>query len=280
MTSWSYRKKLTLSPLVSSWVLLTTLAVFYSQTSRFAMGLAIFIESLGSILVILSVLDIHRLFLALQAGQQQRMAVQEAERRHLAQDLHDDALQQLIDLKRHFSHEKVDRIITTIRRTCQHLKPLMLEELGLAQSLRFLANEFIQDSPTCTLTLTMDEKALHTLPKPHQLVIFRVVQESLTNCRRHAKASSVQVILSYNPPEDHQARLTIIDNGQGLPKTITEFVSKDAAIKTSSAHPTGDHLGLIGILDRVTDLGGKATWHSRHSKPAFSGTKLVVVLPL
>jgi signal transduction histidine kinase len=280
MTSWSYRKKLTLSPLVSSWVLLTTLAILFSQTSRFAMGVAIFIESMGSILVILSVLDIHRLFSALQAGQQQRMAVQEAERRHLAQELHDDALQQLIDLKRQFSNEKVDRIVTTIRRTCQHLKPLMLEELGLAQSLRFLAHEFIQDTPTCTLTLTMDEKALDSLPKQHQLVIFRVVQESLTNCRRHAQASAMQVILSYNPPEDHQVRLTIMDNGQGLPKPITELFSRDSSIKAVSSNAIADHLGLIGIHDRVSDLGGKIAWHSRHSKPAFSGTKLVAVLPI
>jgi signal transduction histidine kinase len=139
-----------------------------------------------------------------------------------------------------------------------------------------LADEFINQTPNCSLTITIDEMALDSLPERYQLVIFRVVQESLTNSRRHAQASTVQVILSYNPPEDRQVRLTISDNGQGLPKEITNISTPHQSIKKHS----GGHLGLIGILDRVVDIGGKATWFSRHTKPAFNGTKLVVVLPV
>ena len=107
-------------------------------------------------------------------------------------------------------------------------------------------------------------------------MVFRVVQESLVNCRRHAQASTVQVILSYNPAESRQLRLTILDNGVGLAGHVLNPASK----KAISALSWDGHLGVMGIRDRVMDLGGTVMWQSRHTKPAFNGTKLVVVLPI
>ena len=77
-----------------------------------------------------------------------------------------------------------------------------------------------------------------SLPMPHKHTLFRTAQEGLTNVRRHARASRVDVILSYEG--DTKVRLRIEDNGVG---SVTEKLE--------------DGFGLIGIQERVQLLGGK-----------------------
>jgi signal transduction histidine kinase len=90
--------------------------------------------------------------------------------------------------------------------------------------------------------------------------VYRVVQESLTNCARHAQASSVQIIVQGN---DGRVSLTVRDNGRGFdPKNVGSR-----------------GLGLIGMEERIKKLGGTLTIASQRGEGP-RGTVLRVELPI
>ncbi|MEB3245023.1 MAG: ATP-binding protein [Vampirovibrionales bacterium] len=272
---WKLRKATTLAPILVLCLLLLIIAVFVllshateynspSFISSTPVVLALTMASLGIILTVVSVVDISRLFNALQLSQQHRLSSQENERRLLAQDLHDDVLQQMIDLKRNYTPEKVDQIIIALRRNCQHLKPLMLEELGLSASLHYLIEDFKSQNPQTQIHYIADDLALNTLENAYQISLFRILQEALQNIKRHAQANQVNVIISYSPQESHWLRVKISDNGCGVD------------VKTLEHQKSKGHLGFVGIQERVHDLGGKFEWVSR---PKFLGTQINAMIP-
>ncbi|MCB8946362.1 MAG: sensor histidine kinase, partial [Ardenticatenaceae bacterium] len=92
-------------------------------------------------------------------------------------------------------------------------------------------------------------------PANSELTLFRVTQEGLTNIRKHAQASQVSVNLTYQP---HQVQLSIIDNGLG------------------TDDPTPNGFGLIGIRERISQLGGGV----KIGSAAGQGFTLTVTIPV
>lgn len=202
-----------------------------------------------------------------------RDTAREEERKHIARELHDELGQFLTalrmnvsllrvrfgkdnpDLMEHLKSmtELVDRNIQVVRNVASSLRPAALD-MGIQSALEWLVDEFVTHSDTpCELQMTEERIELD---EHSETVIFRVVQESLTNVARHAEASQVTVSLQ-RVGSHHQ--VTVRDDGRGF--------DPDQPRKTS--------LGLIGMRERVLMLGGE---FQLHSKPG-SGTFVIVRVP-
>jgi signal transduction histidine kinase len=123
-----------------------------------------------------------------------------------------------------------------IRDLAMGLRPSMLDDLGLEAALQWQGREFSRHTGV-PATVTVEGQLDH-LTDPQQTGIYRVVQEALTNCARHAKAKNVIVSIR---SEGDQVIVVVQDDGIGF----------DA--KTS----VRGGLGLIGIRERVEALDGK-----------------------
>ncbi|MER7825654.1 sensor histidine kinase [Streptomyces sp. NPDC096097] len=164
-----------------------------------------------------------------RAGSSSRaLSAQEAERRRIAQELHDEVGQTLTAVLLQLKHvadraptplrEELRQVQETtrtsldeIRRIARRLRPGVLEELGLHSAVRALTAEFTSGSLTVRHVIgphvpPLDEAA--------ELVVYRVAQEALTNAARHAGASEVEVRLSGRP--DGAVLLLVRDNGRGI----------------------------------------------------------------
>ena len=194
------------------------------------------------------------LFLALGAGRRaleershqleqltrQLMRAQEDERRRIARDLHDQAGLVLTAVKieldlegRTRAGEMVGQALAQVRDLSNLLRPSVLDDLGLIPALRGLAEDF-RRSARIEVRLEIDEP-LPPFREDLQVVLYRVVQEGLTNVARHAGAHTARVRLGV---EDRAVRLEIQDDGHGVRGVLTP------------------QLGLLGIRERVTELGG------------------------
>lgn len=207
---------------------------------------------------------------------------QEEERRRIARELHDDTLQSMIALNQRVQlaqlnlaerpqNEQSDRnglveiqslteqTIQNLRRLTRALRPIYLEDLGLAAALEMLVHETQQ---TRKITITFDRLgAEERLSAPVELALYRIGQEALSNVVRHAEASQAVLRIIYSPDS---VRLEISDDGVGfeVPESPAEFA------------PSG-HFGLLGIYERAEMIGAKL---EIHSKPA-EGSQLFVTVP-
>ena len=145
----------------------------------------------------------------------------------------------------------------SVRDLAMGLRPSMLDDLGLEPALRWQAREFSRRSGVPVSVETQGD--LEHLSESIRTCIYRVVQESLTNCARHAQASKVQITVHGN---DDKISLTVQDDGKGFnPNTVS-----------------GSGLGLIGMGERVKKLGGILTISSQSLK-GLKGTVFKVELP-
>ncbi|MGA2878000.1 MAG: sensor histidine kinase [Bryobacteraceae bacterium] len=199
---------------------------------------------------------------------------QEEERRSLSRELHDEVGQALsavlIELRNlssglalrseeqsrgHVETIKglVEGTVGVVRNMALLLRPSMLDDLGLIPALQWQARESSKSSSmdvTIAAELDSDE-----LPDDYKTCIYRVVQEALHNCARHSRATSVRI--SVQQAHGHLL-LNIQDNGRGFDVRLTKG------------------LGLLGIQERVTRLGGTCQVHSQPG----AGTTLSVELPV
>lgn len=184
---------------------------------------------------------------------------QEAERRRLSRELHDETAQVLAavklqlgllaerldpELSQHVAHtvELIDAGMRSVRRVTEQLRPSLLDDLGLVPALRSLAESFAERAG---IAVSLDAPAaLPPLGRETELALFRATQEALANVARHAAAKSVHVLLA-----NGSGRLTleIADDGRGLP----------AGFDLAQAEQAG-HLGLAGMRERIGALGGTA----------------------
>jgi PAS domain S-box-containing protein len=149
-----------------------------------------------------------------------------------------------------------DQIIDQVRRISTELRPGVLDDLGLVAAIEWLAHEFeARASLTCVFTSSVGEARFE---RNVSTVIFRILQEALTNVARHAEASRVEVRLG---EENAQLRLEVNDDGRGI--------SEDAISDPKS-------LGLLGIRERARRLGGTVTVSGTRE----IGTRVVVEIPL
>ena len=199
----------------------------------------------------------------------------EQEKRHIAREVHDELGQVLTALRMDLSlaiihHAKhvpelearfngmktlVDRAIQGVRNVASSLRPAALD-LGLVPSIAWLCHEFARHGDVaCTLDAPDTPVEMEA---SRNVVIFRIVQESLTNIRKHAQASQVAVGLVWR---GHELLLDICDNGRGFDPALV-------ALQGS--------LGLVGMRERVISLGGQIDISSAPGR----GTAIAVVIPL
>jgi signal transduction histidine kinase len=168
------------------------------------------------------------------------LRVQEDERRRIARELHDEAGQVLTAVKieleldgRTEAGAMVGRALSQVRDLSNLLRPSVLDDLGLNAALRALADDF--SARTRVLVHLDIDGIARRLPPDVDVVVYRVVQEALTNVARHAQASEVRVQVAAGPTS---VRLSVEDNGQGPPAQVTP------------------HMGWLGMRERITALGG------------------------
>jgi two-component system sensor histidine kinase UhpB len=155
------------------------------------------------------------------------LRAQEAERRRVAQELHDEVGQTLtavlLELTQAARHapapvaaqlaqvqETTRGSLDEIRRIARRLRPGVLEELGLISALRSLIAEITGHT---ALQVTRDlSRTLPALSGDIELVIYRVAQEALTNIVRHSDATTAAITLTHSPG---QVQLVVSDNGSG-----------------------------------------------------------------
>lgn len=201
---------------------------------------------------------------------QQLVNAQEEERKHLSRELHDHVAQVLTGLRMELGRIErlspavasavgeckslVDEIFHTVRSLALGLRPSMLDDLGLQAALEWHVRDFMSRyAINVNLRMAGD---FDRLPETHRTCVYRVVQEALTNCVRHADARNVAV--DVHTDDDH-LQLSVRDDGIGL----------------NPAH-RGRGLGLIGIDERVKELHGTVTI----SPDGARGTTVAVRLPL
>ncbi|MDQ0846042.1 HAMP domain-containing sensor histidine kinase [Streptomyces sp. V1I6] len=180
------------------------------------------------------------------------LSAQEAERRRIAQELHDEIGQTLtavlLELKRvsdrapeplrselHQVQETTRDSLDEIRRIARRLRPGVLEELGLASALKALTTEISAHS-RITARRQLDPD-LPPLGEEAELVLYRVAQESLTNIVRHAGARHIELTLRRTPTG---VELRIRDDGRGL-------------------HGAPEGAGIRGMRERALLIGAELT---------------------
>jgi signal transduction histidine kinase len=203
---------------------------------------------------------------------------QEEQRRTIARDLHDEVGQALtavrmgiavLERRSTASMEAqsladvgamMDGVIRTVRDLSQLLHPAMLDDFGLAVTLQAYVDRF--STRTGVRADLIADGLRERLAPELEICIYRIAQEALTNVAKHSQATACRVLLQRYPTT---ISLTVEDNGRGM---------EDRSSESGEASTLG--LGLMGIRERVAELGGTARWDCHASR----GTRLVVELPV
>ena len=203
---------------------------------------------------------------------------QETERKSLSRELHDEVGQMLTALKMQLGNlealkdsdlsafsERLDEAkrvnsdaMKAIRDLAMGLRPSMLDDLGLEPALQWQGREFSRHTgvpANVEVSGTLDD-----LSDLQRTCIYRVVQEALTNCARHANAKEVLVSV------------------HGFPDRVHVLVKDDGIGFDSGSHAKRG-LGLIGIEERVHALRGKVTIRSARNKGATVEVEIPVGVP-
>lgn len=222
---------------------------------------------------------LDRANLALQDAQRRLLMQRELERKHLARELHDETIQDLLGLNYQLEEiagmagdnaalvaelddvrQTIRQLVDNIRGICSDLRPPTIDSLGLGAALASYTRSWSER--TGIAVELAPTAALGRLPEAIELSIFRIVQESLNNTWKHARATRVAIELSYTSAR--MLRVVVQDNGVGLPEDFD-----------LSAMGRAGHFGLLGISERVALLGGRL----RFSHAAEGGFVLVVEIP-
>jgi signal transduction histidine kinase len=150
----------------------------------------------------------------------------------------------------------VDTTIQDVRRIATELRPGMLDDLGLVPAMEWQLQEFQKRSGIrCRFTSSLEEVALNA---EETTVLFRILQETLTNVARHASATRVEVSLD---KEQGYVCLRVQDNGRGI---------------TASEVNGSKSFGLLGMRERVLLRSGDFDIQGTPDQ----GTTVVIKLPL
>ena len=200
---------------------------------------------------------------------QQYLEIQESERRALARDLHDELGQYLnvvkvdaVTMRDRFARvdaeghrlaaetiRNIDHIQAVVMGLIRELRPVGLDELGLAAALEHCVGEWGRRLPELSIELTTAD-GLDGLDEMRRLALFRLVQEALTNVARHSQATRVEIrITREHVAQDSAAHIvvSIEDNGVGL-----------------DSDRSGAGLGLIGMRERMEAVGGSLVMRNGH----------------
>ncbi len=206
---------------------------------------------------------------------------QDEERRRIGRELHDSTGQYLTAiqmnlalLKRGVARlapdearalkdaiEVTSRCTREIRTLAYLLHPPLLDEVGLASAIAWYVEGFCKRSGIRVEVQIPPE--VGRLPREIETVVFRIVQESLTNIHRHSGSETAQIAISVGGRE---VTLRVSDQGRGIPTGALEVHEGD-----------GRHLGvgIAGMRERLKQLGGRLEIQSQER-----GTLVTATLPL
>ncbi|MFC9760620.1 sensor histidine kinase [Rhodococcus jostii] len=211
---------------------------------------------------VISLMDVRRQLIA------ESMGAEERERRQLAEDLHDGPLQNVLaarlDVEEALERNPDDMLVAAesalretaaqLRSTVTTLHPQVLAQLGLTAALRELADLYARRG--FEMAVSVDEVGHPDC----QELLFRVARELLTNVSKHARATTIELVLTR---AGGRTTLAVADDGAGFdPAVVPERVAQG-------------HIGLASHIVRVESLGGT---FDVTSSPG-SGTRVVVTVP-
>ncbi|HEX6303008.1 MAG TPA: PAS domain S-box protein [Anaerolineales bacterium] len=207
------------------------------------------------------------------------MEGREAERLHLAQELHDGPVQDLYSLSYTLAAFKtglppdadlelvekmgssVQKVVKTLKGMSGELRPPALAPYGLEKAIRSYIEEFQTSNSDFKVNLDLKSDG-QFLPEQVRLVLYRIFQSSFTNIVRHADANNVDLRFIF---DDGVALLEIKDDGKGfnIPDRWIELAREG-------------HLGIVGAIERVEAIGGTLNVSSAPGK----GTQILAKIPL
>jgi signal transduction histidine kinase len=217
---------------------------------------------------------LHRSKMVLQKLAANRVRVKEDERKRIAREIHDELGQTILVLRIDVSmllartgitHPKlyqrcsaalhyIDSTLKSVRNIINNLRPPVLD-LGLRAAIEWQIKEFqLRSGIPCKLTMDKENPGLN---EENTTAVFRILQESLTNIQRHARASHVEIELTVR---GDLFLIKIIDDGIGI--------HPDCRIKANA-------FGLLGMRERVSIMGGELRIDSRKN----GGTALTILIP-
>jgi signal transduction histidine kinase len=210
----------------------------------------------------------------LEESQRRLAEGREAERLHLARELHDGPIQDLYAIHLQLGDSDIVgipssfdgvtnrllQVIHDLRDICTKLRPPALAYFGLEAAIQSLANSFRKTHPEIDVDVEIKCNGNNRSPQL-ELALFRIYQEALSNVSQHAGASQVKIRLHDN---EEQLLLEIIDDGHG-------FEVPDRWIQLARK----GHLGLLGASERAESIGGTLQISSGEE----SGTRLSVLTP-
>ena len=203
------------------------------------------------------------------------LRTQDEERRRIGREIHDSLGQYLSVLKMKLESmtsanreetlecaNLAEECVKEVRTISYLLYPPMLEEMGLKSAIPWYLDGFSKRSGIKTSFEVPDN--FRRMSRDAELVLFRVLQESLTNVQRHSGSSSAAVVISENAKE---VALEVTDKGKGMPPAVLEQGGQDWMGSLG--------VGLRGMSERLRQLGGTLDLSSNES-----GTKVRATLPL
>lgn len=203
------------------------------------------------------------------------ISTQEAERRRIARELHDDTSQRLalmavrleflqqilpVSSERWLTKiteisDEVKGISSEIHALCHRLHPTKLEQLGLVTCLKRLCRE-LNERKRCHIMVALCDAPIG-LPQDISLCLYRVAQESLTNALKHSSASKIRMKMTC---DENMINLSICDNGHGFAPTTH----------------TGYHgLGLVSMRERLRLVHGSLSLHT-----SSCGVRIKATVPI
>lgn len=201
--------------------------------------------------------------------------IKEDERKRIAREIHDELGQNLLALridiamlhartatthpklnkKVHAVLDHIDSTMKAMRAIINNLRPTVLD-LGLNAAIEWQVKEF-QRRTGIVCELEMSDKDL-CIDDNRATALFRILQESLNNVFRHARATKAQIVVER---DDETLRMKVADNGVGI---------------FPGCRRKANSFGLVGIKERVSSLGGSMTIETAQD----AGTSLTVSIPL
>ncbi len=215
---------------------------------------------------------------ALQEANHRLIVEREAERKALARELHDQVIQDLLSFNYQIEHieEEIEQadaltelqnirrgireVVAMLRQMCSDLRPPTLDSHGLASALRSLVSQWSEQTGIA-VELRLAEP-LERWPETIELTVFRIVQEGLSNVRKHAGAT--RVLLEVRRTSAGGVMVRLADDGRGMetPPDLSSLAERK-------------HFGLISMSERVSLLRGTLNL----GRSAWGGLELQVEIP-
>jgi len=210
----------------------------------------------------------------------QLLTAQETERKRISRELHDELGQSLTVMKLRLNYieknllkhqtelkqeceygvQYIDQVIENIRRLSRDLSPTILDDFGLSAALRWLISNFAKSYSIKVILNMIDVDSL--IPPDSHVVVYRTVQEALTNIGKHSHAKTVSIDIQRNGGE---VLFSIEDDGVGFDEWTT-----------TARSPEERGLGLATMKGRAQMVGGVLQIQTQEGR----GTRITLSLPI